>query len=79
MRLTDTDKDLFEALNQSALGKQLIDYLTRLQADICDVRNIGDTDIAGVKFTADKIQSAIIDKISKHNAPLRKNELNPHE
>lgn len=40
MRLTDQDLKLFENLSKSNVGKSLIDYLTRLNNWLCDIRNM---------------------------------------
>lgn len=39
MRLTDNDVRMFEALRKSDLGKSLVEYIERLEGEICDVRN----------------------------------------
>jgi len=44
MRLTENDIRMFEALRKSELGKQLVEYIERLEGDVCDVRNWTDKD-----------------------------------
>lgn len=39
MRLTEQDIRMFEALRKSELGKSLVEYIERLEGEICDVRN----------------------------------------
>ena len=39
MRLTEQDVKMFDALRKSELGKQLVEYIERLEAEVCDVRN----------------------------------------
>lgn len=39
MRLTENDVRMFEALRKSELGKSLVEFIERLEGDICDVRN----------------------------------------
>lgn len=46
MKLAETDVRMFDALRKSELGKQLADYLERLEANICDVRTWTDKDTA---------------------------------
>lgn len=39
MKLTETDKKMFKMLYNSGTGKQLVDYLRRVQDHICDSRH----------------------------------------
>ena len=39
MRLTENEIKMFEALRKSDLGKSLVEYIERLEGEICDVRN----------------------------------------
>lgn len=39
MKLTREDIGMFEALRKSEVGKQLAEYIERLEGEICDVRN----------------------------------------
>ena len=39
MRLTEQDIKMFDALRKSELGKHLVEYIERLEGEICDVRN----------------------------------------
>ncbi len=68
MRLTEQDKKIFKALSTSELGKGLVDYLERLQNEICDSRSWGP---AETRETANKlasiIQKELCDKIVLQN------------
>lgn len=64
MRLTDKDKQIFEQLHKNATGKWLVDYLTRLQTDICDARSFGPEDSkASAVRASGLIQESLINKI----------------
>lgn len=41
MRLTEADKKMFSSLRDSSTGKSLVEFIERLQADICDIRKFG--------------------------------------
>ena len=44
MKLTEQDIKLFDSLSRSEVGKQLSEFLGRLEGEICDVRNWGEKD-----------------------------------
>lgn len=44
MRLNERDIQMFDALRKSELKKQLVEYIERLEGEVCDVRNWGDDD-----------------------------------
>ena len=60
---TEQDIKMFQALNKSRVGKQLVDYLDRLATYKCDIRNLGNEELAGAKEiadTLDKIKNNIL-------------------
>jgi hypothetical protein len=64
MKLTERDVEMFKALGNSGLGKDLIDYLKRLEDYICDVRSweAGDTP-ESVKKASKHLSKHLRDKI----------------
>ncbi len=63
MILTQKDKELFARLSESNYGKQLRDYLERLQADVCDSRNWSEHED---KTHANKTARVLQDDVIKH-------------
>lgn len=79
MKLTEQDNALFDSLNRTETGRQLIDYLTRLQDSMCDLRNLGDGDPKAKVAAADEIQKHIVDKIKLRHQKMEKKEGNQYE
>lgn len=68
------DQEMFHTLSTTATGKQLIDYLTRMQNDICDSRQWEELETRSSSTQAARHIQKLIDKIS-----LRDNNINtPH-
>lgn len=68
MRLTEHDKKVFKALSTSELGKSLVEYLKRLQDEICDSRNWGPGETKEfANKVASLIQTEVCDKIVLQN------------
>lgn len=58
MKINEQDKLLFDALQRSETGTQLVSYMRRLQDDICDVRSSDDID--------PKVRKAVAEQIERH-------------
>lgn len=77
MKITKEDKDLFDNLSNSQMGRQLLDYLDRLSDNICDARNWGEGDTKeSTTKAAQSIKKHISDKITfkKQPAPRGRND-----
>jgi len=58
------EKELFNALHKTDIGKSLVEYLKKLQAEATDVRNWGPNDTKeSAMMVASLIQTKLIDKI----------------
>ena len=65
MKITAKDKELFKALSQSQIGRDLADYLNRVSDSICDVRSWGKDDTKeSVSRAAQSIKEFVINKIT---------------
>lgn len=74
MELKQEDILLFRGLKDSKTGQDLIDYLNRLLAHLCDIRQLDDTsDLAlkGRKDAARIIENDIIKQIRMVDAPKK--------
>ena len=75
MHLTDQDREMFKHLSQGGLGRNLVDYLRRLEAHICDSRQWGPTDTKeGANRLAAVIESELCDKIMLQNSKKLKDD-----
>ena len=59
----EKEKKLFDALHNSNVGTELVEYLKKKQTDICDSRNWGKEDTRESSLIASKTIQEIIDKI----------------
>lgn len=70
MRLTNQDLRLFYSLSQTDTGKSLIDYLIRLNAWLCDIRNlkgVSEAERQGRLIFAEAIENHFIREIRISN------------
>ena len=44
MKLTEADVHMFNSLRVSETGKQLANFVERMEAHVCDIRNFGEHD-----------------------------------
>lgn len=66
MHLLEEDKQMFDALQKSELGNQLVAYLRRLSDSVCDVRTMGEGDTPEtMKKVATIIEKDLIQRIHK--------------
>ena len=64
MIITPQDKELFNALAKSQIGKDLVGYLSRLCDSVCDSRTWGEEDTRESALQASKvIKENLINKI----------------
>lgn len=63
MKLTDSDKKIFETLHSSEVGKWLVDYLQRLSMDIFNPDEVTIDNINSRKDTIAVIKKELIDRI----------------
>ena len=59
----EKENQLFETLNTSNIGKELVEYLKKKQSEICDSRNWSKEDTRESSLIASKTIQEIIDKI----------------
>ena len=71
MKLTETDLELFKALSKSSLGKDLVDYLDRVQDYICDSREWEEGD---TKESANQAARVIKEKIRNRISPQKQSK-----
>lgn len=79
MQLTEQDKEMFKSLASGALGRQLVDFLRRMEAHICDSRQWGPTDTReGSNRLASVIEKEVCDRIMLQNTKKSKEESNDY-
>ena len=72
MKITKQDNKLFENLNNTEIGRQLADYMERLNIHLCDCRNWkDDTDANAMKNTAKLIDEFVISRIRLKNSKAK--------
>lgn len=71
------ERELFQSLHNTEVGKKLVEYLKQVQKDACDARNWGPNDTKETAMmVSGLIQTKLIDKITLQN-DSKKVEKNP--
>lgn len=71
MKLTQQDIELFKSLNASGVGKAILDYLSRLNAEILDPDTLNVENVLARKETIKQIKTHIIDRIQLVNESVK--------
>jgi len=71
--MTEKDVKLFKSLHQGQTGRDLVDYLERLQSELCDIRLLQgkeiEKEVIARTLASRIIQDSIISKIKVQSEP----------
>lgn len=71
MKLTQQDIELFKSLNNSGVGRAIVDYLTRLNAEILDPETLTAENVESRKEAIKQIKTHLVDRIQLVNESVR--------
>lgn len=77
--MNTADREMFNTLSSTATGKQLVDYLKRMQNEICDSRNWVEFETKESSTQASRHIQLLIDKINLKKSDIPVPEINQFE